>query len=49
MMSVPDEMMNALEEEMQMRRLDSVQETVRQIISNYLKEHMRSNPQIRPL
>ncbi len=37
MMSVPDQMHAELEKEMDVRRLDSIQETVRQIISNYLK------------
>ena len=37
MMSVPDQMHEELEKEMIVRRLDSIQETVRQIISNYLK------------
>ena len=49
MMSVPDGMMDALEEEMYLRRLDSVQETVRQIISTYLKESNDTNPKIRPV
>ena len=49
MMSVPDEMMTALEEEMRLRRLDSLQETVRQIISTYLKERNGSNPKLRLL
>ena len=49
MMSVPDDMLKALEEEMRLRRLDTVQETVRQIISTYLKESNDSNPKIRPL
>ena len=37
MMSVPDKMQEELEKEMKARRLDSLQETVRQIISSYLK------------
>ena len=38
MMSVPDDMHTALEKEMQLRHLDSIQETVRQIISEQLRE-----------
>jgi len=49
MMSVPDEMMKALDEEMRIRRLDSIQETVRQIISKYFKEGSESKPKVRPL
>ena len=49
MMSVPDSMMIALEEEMQIRRLDTVQETVRQIISTYLKEKNGKRPRVTPV
>ena len=38
MMSVPDEMHAELEIEKKERRLDSIQETVRQILSAYFKE-----------
>lgn len=37
MMSVPDKMHEELEAEMNDRRLDSIQETVRQILSEYLR------------
>ena len=37
MMSVPEEMYEELLKEMKLRRLDSIQETVRQIISEYLR------------
>ena len=49
MMSVPDEMYNELESEMNARRLDSIQETVRQIISTYLRERNGKQPKVRPL
>lgn len=37
MMSVPDQMYEDLEAEMKTRRLDTIQETVRQIISEFLR------------
>ncbi len=37
MMSVPDNMYEDLEKEMDYRRLDTIQETVRQILSEYLR------------
>ena len=49
MMSVPDEMHAELESEMKLRRLDSIQETVRQIISAYLKDRNGPQPKIRPI
>ncbi|EMR73922.1 hypothetical protein MCGE09_00420 [Thaumarchaeota archaeon SCGC AB-539-E09] len=49
MMSVPDEMHKELEIEMKSRRLDSVQETVRQIISTYLQEKNGSRAKTIPL
>jgi hypothetical protein len=38
MMSLPEEMYSELEKEMKLRRLDSIQETIRQLISNYLRD-----------
>jgi len=38
MMTLPDEMYQALETERQLRHLDSIQETLRQIVSEYLRE-----------
>jgi len=37
MMSVPDKMHEALEEEREKRMLDSIQETLRQIVSEYFR------------
>ena len=37
MMSVSDEMMEELEKERKMRRLETIQEVTRQIIADYLK------------
>jgi metal-responsive CopG/Arc/MetJ family transcriptional regulator len=37
MMSVSDEMLQELEKERKLRRVDTVQEVARQIISDYLK------------
>lgn len=37
MMSVPPEMYEAIQKEMWKRRLDTIQETVRQIISEHLR------------
>lgn len=34
-MSIPEAMKKALEEEMKLRRLDTVQETIRSILSDY--------------
>ncbi len=36
--SLPEAMMNALEEEMKKRRLDSIQETIRSILSDYFSK-----------
>ena len=49
MMSVPDEMYADLEAEMKTRRLDTIQETVRQIISSYLKDRNGPKGKIRPI
>ena len=38
MMSVPDAMMEALENERKARMLDSIQETLRQIVSDYFRD-----------
>ncbi len=38
MLAVPDEMLNALEKERKQRYLETIPETVRVILSNYLKE-----------
>jgi metal-responsive CopG/Arc/MetJ family transcriptional regulator len=35
--TVPENMYNALKEEMELRHLDTIKETVRQIISEYLR------------
>ena len=48
-MSVPDQMYADLEGEMRARRLDTIQETVRQIISQYLRERNHPKGKIRPL
>lgn len=37
MMSVPDAMLEALEEERKKRMLESIQETLRQIVSEYFR------------
>ena len=37
MMSVPDPMFEALESEMRERMLESIQETLRQIVSDYFR------------
>ena len=37
MMSVPDAMYEALEKERKSRMLESIQETLRQIVSDYLR------------
>lgn len=41
MMSVPEEMYAELKREVKLRLLDSIQETVRQIVSGYLKNRNR--------
>jgi len=38
MMSVPDKMYSALETEAQLRHMNSIQETLRQIVSEYLRD-----------
>jgi len=38
MMSVPDAMYEALESEMRDRMLESIQETLRQIVSDYFRK-----------
>jgi len=37
MMSVPDAMYKALEKEMEDRMLESIQETLRQVVSDYFR------------
>ena len=49
MMSVPDKMHKELEVEMNARRLDSIQETVRQIVSTYLRERDSGFGKVFPL
>jgi len=38
MMSLPEKMADRIKREMKLRHLDSVQETIRQILSEYFKE-----------
>ena len=49
MMTVPDEMHKDLEKEMKLRRLNSIQETVRQIISTYLRDRNGNSAKLYPL
>jgi hypothetical protein len=45
MMSVSEEMHKELEQERKLRRLDTVQEVMRQIISDYLKDRNGVRPE----
>jgi len=38
MMSLPPKMVDRLKREMEIRHMDSIQETIRQILSEYFKE-----------
>jgi hypothetical protein len=50
MISVPEVMYEELKSEMKKRRLDSIEETIRQIISNYFRDrNSKPRAKIRPI